>query len=98
MASTRTSSLNEPVPDGNLPTGSSAAPVREMTLEESLGAQIRLLRRRADLTGAELATSAGISLGMLSKIENGQISPSLATLPGGVRRFERALEPPLLDL
>src|ERR1700679_260470 len=80
MASTRTSSLNEPVPDGNLPTGSSAAPVREMTLEESLGAQIRLLRRRADLTGAELATSAGISLGMLSKIENGQISPSLATL------------------
>jgi transcriptional regulator with XRE-family HTH domain len=80
MASTRSSSLNEPAQDGNLPTGSSAAPVREMTLEESLGAQIRLLRRRADLTGAELATSAGISLGMLSKIENGQISPSLATL------------------
>jgi transcriptional regulator with XRE-family HTH domain len=64
----------------DLPTGSSAAPVRELTLEESLGAQIRLLRRRAELTGADLANSAGISLGMLSKIENGQISASLTTL------------------
>ena len=63
-----------------LATGSSAAVVRELTLEESLGAQIRLLRRRGELTGAELATDAGISLGMLSKIENGQISPSLTTL------------------
>jgi transcriptional regulator with XRE-family HTH domain len=63
-----------------LTTGSSAAPVRELTLEESLGAQIRLLRRRADLTGSELSASAGISLGMLSKIENGQISASLTTL------------------
>src|SRR3978361_473224 len=46
--------------DIELTTGSSAAPVREMTLEESLGAQIRLLRRRGDLTGAELSASAGI--------------------------------------
>ena len=66
--------------DPDLPTGSSAAPVRELTLEQSLGAQIRLLRRRAELTGADLASGAGISLGMLSKIENGQISPSLTTL------------------
>jgi transcriptional regulator with XRE-family HTH domain len=66
--------------DSDLTTGSSAAPVREMTLEESLGAQIRLLRRRADLTGSELASTAGISLGMLSKIETGQISASLTTL------------------
>lgn len=64
----------------DLATGSSAAPTRELTLEESLGAQIREKRRKADLTGAELANAAGISLGMLSKIENGQISPSLATL------------------
>jgi transcriptional regulator with XRE-family HTH domain len=67
-------------PDEELTTGSSAAPVRELTLEESLGAQIRLLRRRAELTGADLASAADISLGMLSKIENGQISASLTTL------------------
>lgn len=64
----------------DLATGSSATPTRELTLEESLGAQIRGKRRKANLTGAELANAAGISLGMLSKIENGQISPSLATL------------------
>ncbi|BCI68700.1 MerR family transcriptional regulator [Acetobacter aceti] len=64
----------------DLATGSSATPARELTLEESLGAQIREKRRKADLTGTELANAAGISLGMLSKIENGQISPSLTTL------------------
>ncbi|MCE0742312.1 XRE family transcriptional regulator [Acetobacter sicerae] len=64
----------------DLATGSFATPARELTLEESLGAQIREKRRKADLTGTELANAAGISLGMLSKIENGQISPSLATL------------------
>ena len=50
------------------------------TLEQSLGAQIRQLRMRAQLTATKVATSAGISAGMLSKIENGQISPSLSTL------------------
>lgn len=64
----------------DLLTGSSAEPVRELTLEESLGAQIRMRRRKAELTGADLASAAGISLGMLSKIENGQISASLTTL------------------
>ncbi|AHI24053.1 helix-turn-helix domain-containing protein [Komagataeibacter swingsii] len=78
----------------DLTTGSSAGPVRELTLEESLGAQIRLLRRRAELTGADLASSAGISLGMLSKIENGQISPSLSTL----QSVGRALNVPLSQL
>ena len=80
--------------DAELTTASSAAPVRELTLEESLGAQIRLLRRRAELTGADLATSAGISLGMLSKIENGQISASLTTL----QAVCKALSVPLSQL
>ena len=60
-------------------TGSGAG-AASRTLEQSLGIQIRLLRRHAELTVAELANSAGISAGMLSKIENGQISPSLGTL------------------
>src|SRR5215470_19796173 len=50
------------------------------TLEASIGAEVRRLRKSLDLTVAELGSAAGISAGMLSKIENGAISPSLATL------------------
>ncbi len=61
-------------------TSSGAGPVTERTLEQALGAQIRKLRRATELTASDLSASAGISAGMLSKIESGQISPSLATL------------------
>lgn len=70
---------SEPQPD--LLTGSQApagAPTR--TLEEGIGAEVRRLRKAHDLTVAELGAAAGLSGGMLSKIENGAISPSLATL------------------
>ncbi|WP_306417751.1 helix-turn-helix domain-containing protein [Gluconacetobacter azotocaptans] len=78
----------------DLATGSTAPPVREMTLEESLGSQIRLLRRKAELRGGDVAQAAGVSLSMLSKIENGQISPSLSTL----QAVCRALNVPLSQL
>jgi len=52
----------------------------ERDLERALGNQIRALRRQHDLSVADLASAAGISNGMLSKIENGGISPSLSTL------------------
>jgi transcriptional regulator with XRE-family HTH domain len=61
-------------------TGSGAPAPPSRTLEEALGVQIRNLRRQLDLTVADLAGAAQISVGMLSKIENGQISPSLGTL------------------
>jgi transcriptional regulator with XRE-family HTH domain len=61
-------------------TGSNAAASPELTLEQAIGAQIRGLRRRVELTVVDLAHAAGISAGMMSKIENGQISPSLGTL------------------
>ncbi|SNB72123.1 transcriptional regulator, XRE family with cupin sensor [Arboricoccus pini] len=64
----------------DLTTGSGAPAIVERPLEQALGHEIRQLRRRHDMTVNELATAAGISSGMLSKIENGQISPSLATL------------------
>jgi transcriptional regulator with XRE-family HTH domain len=63
-----------------LKTGSGAPAPVARTLEQSIGAQIRLFRKLHNHTVAELATAAGISTGMLSKIENGQISPSLTTL------------------
>jgi transcriptional regulator with XRE-family HTH domain len=55
------------------------SPVRR-TLEQSIGAQVRLHRKLQNHTVATLAAAAGVSSGMLSKIENGQISPSLTTL------------------
>ena len=50
------------------------------TLERALGLQVRSLRRERDLSISDLAGASGISIGMVSKIENGQISPSLATV------------------
>lgn len=50
------------------------------TLEGSIGRQVRNFRKRLDMTVTELARQAGLSSGMLSKIENGVTSPSLATL------------------
>lgn len=57
-----------------------ARPSKSQTLETSIGAQVRALRKKHDMTVAELAAQAGLSLGMLSKIENGATSPSLTTL------------------
>ncbi len=65
---------------GELETGSGAPSVTDRPLERAIGMQIRELRRRFHLSVADLASAASISGGMLSKIENGQISPSLATL------------------
>ena len=64
----------------DLPTGSAAPAVPERNLEKALGNQVRTVRRQHDLSVADLAAAAGISNGMLSKIENGGISPSLSTL------------------
>jgi transcriptional regulator with XRE-family HTH domain len=72
-----------------LVTGSRAPPSENRTLERALGGQVRRLRREHDLS-----VSARISIGMLSKIENGQISPSLATL----QSIAGALSVPLTTL
>ena len=50
------------------------------TLEASIGAQIRKLRKGHGMTIAELARAANLSLGMMSTIENGQTSASLSSL------------------
>lgn len=49
-------------------------------LEQAIGSQVRVFRNQLKLTVAEAAEAAELSPGMLSKIENGNISPSLATL------------------
>ncbi len=53
---------------------------KEQNLEKAIGREIRELRRQRGMTVARLAQAAGLSVGMLSKIENGATSPSLTTL------------------
>ena len=53
---------------------------REKVLEVAIGREVRAFRRKQEITVAELSANTGISIGMLSKIENGNTSPSLTTL------------------
>ncbi len=53
---------------------------RSNQLEMCIGRETRQLRQKHNMTVTELAELAGLSSGMLSKIENGLTSPSLATL------------------
>lgn len=53
---------------------------KENNLEMAIGHEVRAFRKRLGITVSDLASATGLSLGMLSKIENGNISPSLTTL------------------
>jgi transcriptional regulator with XRE-family HTH domain len=84
-----------PAKSQDLATGSRAPqedPPR--TIEKALGLQVRMLRRERDLSVIDLANGAGISIGMMSKIENGQISPSLST----IKSIAEALNTPFTSL
>ena len=63
----------------------------DSNLEVSIGGEVREFRKKLDMTVAELAKASGLSAGMLSKIENGMTSPSLATL----QALSRALHVPV---
>jgi len=52
----------------------------ERNLETAIGREVRAFRRQQGMTVADLAGVTGLSIGMLSKIENGITSPSLTTL------------------
>jgi transcriptional regulator with XRE-family HTH domain len=54
--------------------------ISERNLEAAIGREVRSFRRQQGLTVADLAQITGLSIGMLSKIENGITSPSLTTL------------------
>jgi transcriptional regulator with XRE-family HTH domain len=53
---------------------------RANNLEMAIGHEVRTYRKKLGLTVADLAAATGMSVGMLSKIENGNISSSLGTL------------------
>lgn len=64
---------------------------RENLLEVAIGREVHSFRTKLGITVADLASGAGLSNGMLSKIENGLISPSLTTL----QSLSRALGVPV---
>lgn len=63
----------------------------EDAINQAIGSRLREERRRLSLTLQDVADRAGLSLGMISKIENSQTSPSLRTLA----RLSHALEVPV---
>jgi DNA-binding XRE family transcriptional regulator len=54
--------------------------IQEKVLEVAIGREVRAFRKQQNLTVADLSRQTDISVGMLSKIENGNTSPSLTTL------------------
>lgn len=66
----------------------------ERALNEVIAQRVREFRQQLGFTVAQLADASGISKGMLSKIENGQASPSLATLA----RVAAAIDVPVTSL
>lgn len=67
---------------------------RVNNLELAIGYEVRTLRKKLGITVAELAAATELSAGMLSKIENGNISPSLTTL----QALSKALGVPITAL
>jgi predicted transcriptional regulator len=53
---------------------------RMNNLETAIGHEVSTYRKKLGITVTDLAAATGVSIGMLSKIENGNISPSLTTL------------------
>ena len=60
--------------------GPAASLALEGELHQAIARRVREYRQELGLTVGQLADESGISKGMLSKIENAQASPSLATL------------------
>jgi transcriptional regulator with XRE-family HTH domain len=67
---------------------------RANLLEEAIGREVRKFREKMGITISELAKAAGMSAGMLSKIENGATSPSLSSL----QALSQALQVPVTSL
>jgi transcriptional regulator with XRE-family HTH domain len=66
----------------------------ENALEKAIGRQVKRYRRELGLTITDMCSRTGLSAGMVSKIENGNTSPSLATL----RSLSTALNVPVTAL
>jgi transcriptional regulator with XRE-family HTH domain len=84
--------LTKQSPEKTIPIEDDKTSVK--ALEIAIGRQVRTFRKRLNLTVANVAKQAQLSSGMLSKIENGLTSPSLATL----NALAKALQVPVTSL
>jgi transcriptional regulator with XRE-family HTH domain len=67
---------------------------RPAQIEAIIGWRVRSRAKEIGLSSAELAKRVGLSRAMISRIENAQVSPSLATMS----RLAEALEVPITSL
>ncbi len=77
------SERDQPISPGKPAFNQDPHRVRELTernLESAIGRTVRAFRHQQGMTVAALSQVTGLSIGMLSKIENGVTSPSLTTL------------------
>jgi transcriptional regulator with XRE-family HTH domain len=82
-------------PSGSLPYQEPhGTRANDKLLEQTIGREVKRFREKLGLTISELAKAAGMSAGMLSKIENGATSPSLSSL----QALSRALHVPVTSL
>lgn len=88
-----TSKLPNPTESPVNMEGSAVDPIADR-LEMAIGREVRNFRNHMGMTVVELASEAGLSSGMLSKIENGMTSPSLHT----IQALSRALNIPVTSL
>ena len=77
-------SVPDPESELDEEAGSASAGTVEQVCEV-VGERVRAIRRDLGLTMAQFAEAAGLSIGMLSKIEHGRTAPSIATLSGLAR-------------
>ena len=64
------------------------------SVDLAIGSALRGLRENRGLSARQLAADAGVSAAMISRIENGQVSPSISTLSA----LSKALDVPLVSL
>lgn len=67
---------------------------RTGTLDAAIGIALRKLRTDRELSARQLSAASGMSAAMISRIESGQVSPSIATLEA----LANSLDVPLVSL
>jgi len=69
-------------------------PPQTNMIDFAIGSTLRDLRETRKLTARQLSANSNVSAAMISRIENGQVSPSISTL----NALAKALEVPLVSL
>ena len=64
------------------------------TNDQAIGSALRDIRETRSLSARQLADQSGVSAAMISRIENGQVSPSISTMTS----LSNALDVPLVSL